>query len=70
MPKLVKEIHVDSCGSRGIGETPESFARGGSPAARGKRSVFSVAVEISPPPNICSHFQKNRTILLFGFWYI
>nr|WP_143069950.1 hypothetical protein [Lentibacillus persicus] len=30
----------DSCGKRGIGETPKCLARGGSPAARGKRSIF------------------------------
>ncbi|CAI8917201.1 MULTISPECIES: hypothetical protein [Priestia] len=30
----------DSCGKSGIGETPqESSRRGGSPAARGKRSL-------------------------------
>nr|WP_152640125.1 hypothetical protein [Virgibacillus necropolis] len=28
---------VDSCGRIGIGETPQCGARGGSPAARGKR---------------------------------
>nr|WP_152640091.1 hypothetical protein [Virgibacillus necropolis] len=28
---------VDSCGIIGIGETPQCGARGGSPAARGKR---------------------------------
>ncbi|PXY53742.1 hypothetical protein CIT14_12080 [Virgibacillus profundi] len=30
----------DSCGRKGIGETPQCVARGGSPAARGKRNVF------------------------------
>ncbi|MFD2045772.1 hypothetical protein ACFSTA_13730 [Ornithinibacillus salinisoli] len=33
-------MHVDSCGRKGFGETPQCVARGGSPAARGKRSVF------------------------------
>nr|WP_309507483.1 hypothetical protein [Sediminibacillus dalangtanensis] len=33
-------MHGDSSGREGIGETPQSVARGGSAAARGKRSVF------------------------------
>ncbi|WP_339217800.1 hypothetical protein [Ornithinibacillus sp. FSL M8-0202] len=33
-------MYVDSCGKKGIGETPQCEARGGSPAARGKRSIF------------------------------
>ncbi|WP_139184803.1 hypothetical protein [Virgibacillus subterraneus] len=33
-------MHGDSCGRKGIGETPQCAARGGSTAARGKRSVF------------------------------
>nr|WP_245251785.1 hypothetical protein [Virgibacillus litoralis] len=40
MSKPAEEIHVDSCGRKGIGETPQCAARGGSTAARGKRSVF------------------------------
>nr|WP_240510207.1 hypothetical protein [Virgibacillus profundi] len=35
-----EETHEDSCGRKGIGETPQCVARGGSPAARGKRNVF------------------------------
>ncbi|RDW21186.1 hypothetical protein CWR45_02765 [Oceanobacillus chungangensis] len=35
-----KEIHGDSCGRKGLGETTKCAAQGGSPAARGKRSVF------------------------------
>ncbi|PAV31198.1 hypothetical protein CIL05_00625 [Virgibacillus profundi] len=35
-----EETHEDSCGRKGLGETPECVARGGSPAARGKRNVF------------------------------
>ncbi|AST94346.1 hypothetical protein BC6307_13170 [Sutcliffiella cohnii] len=33
-------MYVDSSGRKGIGETPQCEARGGSPAARGKRSIF------------------------------
>ncbi|PXY55855.1 hypothetical protein [Virgibacillus profundi] len=33
-------MYEDSCGRKGIGETPQCVARGGSPAARGKRSIF------------------------------
>ncbi|WP_338066946.1 hypothetical protein [Virgibacillus profundi] len=35
-----EETHVDSSGRKGLGETPQCVARGGSPAARGKRNVF------------------------------
>ncbi|PXY52754.1 hypothetical protein CIT14_16895 [Virgibacillus profundi] len=38
--KTAEEIYEDFCGRRGIGETPECVARGGLPAARGKRSIF------------------------------
>ncbi|TFB21112.1 hypothetical protein E3U55_09840 [Filobacillus milosensis] len=37
---LAEEIYVDSCGRKGLGETPQCLARGGSPAARGKRSII------------------------------
>ncbi|MCD8510166.1 MAG: hypothetical protein LRY73_10055 [Bacillus sp. (in: Bacteria)] len=33
-------MYEDSSGSKGKGETPQCEARGGSPAARGKRSIF------------------------------
>ncbi|MFZ3579578.1 hypothetical protein [Virgibacillus sp. DJP39] len=33
-------MHEDSCGRKGIGETPQCVARGGSPASRGKRVYF------------------------------
>ncbi|PAV29289.1 hypothetical protein CIL05_12905 [Virgibacillus profundi] len=46
---LAKEIREDSCGRKGLGETPQCVARGGSPAARGKRSVFPErSVKLSP----------------------
>ena len=35
-------IHEDSCGSKGLDETPQCEARGGSLAARGKRSVYGL----------------------------
>src|SRR5699024_12703467 len=35
------EIYVDSCGSRGLDETPKCAAFGGSSAARGKRSIVT-----------------------------
>jgi hypothetical protein len=37
---IAEEIYADSFGSKGNGETPQGEARGGSPAARGKRSIF------------------------------
>nr|WP_229740627.1 hypothetical protein [Ornithinibacillus halotolerans] len=48
-------MYGDSCGRKGIGETPQCEARGGSPAARGKRSIFPERVRrtnksINPKP--------------------
>src|SRR5699024_905225 len=37
---IAEEIRGDSCGSRGLDETPQGSARGGSSADHGKRSVF------------------------------
>ncbi|AXI08597.1 hypothetical protein CUC15_06555 [Oceanobacillus zhaokaii] len=37
----VEKIHEDSCGRKGIGEPSSATAQEGSPASRGKRSVFS-----------------------------
>ncbi|TFJ92050.1 hypothetical protein E4U82_14270 [Lentibacillus salicampi] len=45
---IAEEIYVDSCGRKGLGETPQCEAQGGSPAARGKRSIF-------PERVICSN---------------
>ncbi|MCI4623341.1 hypothetical protein Q8G31_16660 [Priestia megaterium] len=37
---MIREQGEDSCGKSGLGETPqERMRRGGSPAARGKRSL-------------------------------
>jgi len=35
-----QEIYGDSCGRKGLDETPQCVAQGGSAAARGKRSIF------------------------------
>ncbi|AXI09742.1 hypothetical protein CUC15_12755 [Oceanobacillus zhaokaii] len=35
-----EEIHEDSCGRKGLGESSKCEAQEGSPAPRGKRSVF------------------------------
>ncbi|WP_237049434.1 hypothetical protein [Lentibacillus amyloliquefaciens] len=54
-------MHADSCGRKGIGETPKRSAQGGSPAARGKRSVF---------PEWCqgiSCFRVHLSLLRCGF---
>ncbi|RDW15695.1 hypothetical protein CWR45_18150 [Oceanobacillus chungangensis] len=37
---LAEEIREDSCGRKGLGETSKCAAQEGSPAPRGKRSVF------------------------------
>ncbi|WP_245745264.1 hypothetical protein [Lentibacillus persicus] len=60
---LAEETHADSCGSKGIGETPQGIARGGSPAARGKRHVFP---ERRNTPNLnlklSSQFMENAKV--------
>ncbi|MFP7734821.1 hypothetical protein ACLHDF_15675 [Priestia aryabhattai] len=51
----------DSCGKSGIGETPqERKRRGGSSAARGKRSLArkSTAVEQVIPTSLCIPFVR------------
>ncbi|PXY55405.1 hypothetical protein CIT14_00765 [Virgibacillus profundi] len=48
-----EETHEDSCGRKGLGETPQCVARGGSPAARGKRNVF-------PERCISTHLLKSE----------
>ncbi len=39
-PQPAKEIHVDSCGMKSIGETPQRVSARRLTSARGKRSVF------------------------------
>nr|WP_235858205.1 hypothetical protein [Sutcliffiella cohnii] len=61
-------MYVDSCGRKGIGETPQCRARGGSPAARGKRSIFP---ERLSPDILCSFFTLIEIVvsrpLFFNF---
>ncbi|MED3952447.1 hypothetical protein P4603_10125 [Priestia aryabhattai] len=47
---MIGEQGEDSCGKSGIGETPqERMRRGGSPAARGKRSLARKSNVVSNP---------------------
>nr|WP_245545005.1 hypothetical protein [Lentibacillus jeotgali] len=53
-------MHGDSCGRKGIGETPQNGVRGGSPAARGKRSVF---------PKRCYCTQNFHYVAVYGLCF-
>ncbi|MDD1512107.1 hypothetical protein [Priestia megaterium] len=51
----------DSCGKSGIGETPqERMRRGGSPAARGKRSLARKSTAVSQATHTSSCIQFAR----------
>ncbi|MED3940472.1 hypothetical protein [Priestia megaterium] len=52
---MVGGQNEDSCGKSGIGETPqERMRRGGSPAARGKRSLARKSTAVSQAPHTSS----------------
>ncbi|MES9761510.1 hypothetical protein [Priestia megaterium] len=51
----------DSCGKSGIGDTPqERMRRGGSPAARGKRSLARKSTAVSQALHTSSCIQFAR----------
>ncbi|MBX4160268.1 MULTISPECIES: hypothetical protein [Priestia] len=59
---MIGEQDEDSCGKSGTGETPqERMRRGGSAAARGKRSLARKSTALSPAVQlmylICSSFD-------------
>nr|WP_146818555.1 hypothetical protein [Alkalibacillus haloalkaliphilus] len=56
--RLAESKCVDSCGSKGLGETPQCVARGGSPAAHGKRSILMERAKSKNPNEFISDFVR------------
>ncbi|MFP3664783.1 hypothetical protein [Priestia sp. SIMBA_032] len=53
---MIGRKEEDSCGKSGIGEIPqECKRRGGSPAARGKRSLARKSTAVSQAVQLMSH---------------